>query len=223
MKNKGSIAGSSRLPTFCVLLCVTLCVTLCVLLLAGCGASEEASIESTESGENPESAVSTPESSGLSEIPIGESSESGESAEESRSGGGLSFTVMPGLTVRLPEDWVGVDDQTKLFCAESADGAVLSITRSEAFEDSLKGLTEKLLVEEMKTRLDEELRAKGTVMAMSAVSVTMAGEKHTALSIDAGDRVFLQLYLPTGSDCIVITASAASGDAAEAVLGFFSA
>lgn len=199
---------------------------LCVLF-AGCAKNTDPFPSDNSRIPSSTDAVSEPET--LSEPTVSDP------AEESSSAGGIpvppdeTVSVYAGLCFRLPEGWKNdpVPGEEWLFFAVSAEGTS-SVSAVRTPLDTVKGLTEELLIEEFRTALPAAWKDAGaTGVDTAAVSVSLLEESHKALSLTAvmdGKSVCqLQVYLLRSDGLYTLTVTAGSLEEAKSLLAAFEA
>lgn len=208
------------------------CLLALLCLLAGCGEEPSgtwdaaSSVPSAVSSATP-SVVSEP--SALSEPTVSDPAEESSSVEEPSVPPEEPLAVYPGLCFRLPEGWSAAPASAPetLFFASSAEGSS-SVSAVYTPLETVQGLTEALLIEEFRMNLFTAWADAGaTGVGAGAVSVSLLGENHEALSLNAsvdGNSVSqLQVYLFRSDGLYTLTVTAGSLEDARALLAAFEA
>ena len=174
----------------------------------------EDSSEPTESSEPVEESTEPGESGDPAESgdPI-ESSEPIEYSEPEFPTDALVYPLDETYLLALGEGWEESADDGIRFSAKRTDGAGIDVLETN-LEQSLSGLTEELLAEDMRSRL------AGTtgVKSASTIRIFFAGETHTVLAIDMDGQAVIEWFCPKTGVCVLVSIHAPTEEAAKQIL-----
>ena len=172
--------------------------------------------ESSVPGESSEeSASSEPEASAdpvESSDPV-ENSEPTEYSEPEFPADALVYPLDETYLLALGEGWMESVTDGERFSAERTDGAGIAVLETN-LEQSLSGLTEALLAEDMRSRLS----GTAGVKSASTVRLFFAGETHTVLVVDMDGQAVIEWFYPKTGLCILVSIHAPTEEAAKQIL-----
>lgn len=173
----------------------------------------EQSSEPVESGDPAESGDPIESSEPVESFDSTESSDPMEYSEPEFPTDALVYPLDETYLLALGEGWEESMTDGESFSAERTDGAGIAVLETN-LEQSLSGLTEELLAEDMRSRL------AGTtgVRSASTVRIFFAGETHTVLVIDMDGQAVIEWFCPKTGVCVLVSIHAPTEEAAKQIL-----